>query len=246
MKAHSSSTSAKCLWNGGRRWEQKYSYILGIRRSELIHPAAVIIAYTTFAGRPSFSAEDPAAFMIAGTNDWIVPAEHMPARAAKMRKAGIPAECTILPGVEHGFGTGKGIHQAMRASEDSMNKLGVESLDLYLIHWPAVARWHDDWRKINRSSWKAFEELYRDGRIKAIGVSNFLAHHIKALIEDGDIKPMVNQIEYHPGFGQLESAEYCRRNGIVVEAWSPLGSGDVLKDGHKTCRSMILKYRIAI
>ena len=100
------------LWGGsaGARLSSNASYGEGgIRRSELIHPAAVIMAYTTFAGRPSFSAEDPAAFMIAGTNDWIVPAEHMPARAAKMRKAGIPVECTILPGVEHGFGTGKGM-----------------------------------------------------------------------------------------------------------------------------------------
>lgn len=100
------------LWGGsaGARLSSNASYGEGgIRRSEIIHPAAVIMAYTTFAGRPSFSAEDPAAFMIAGTNDWIVPAEHMPARAAKMRKAGIPVECTILPGVEHGFGTGKGM-----------------------------------------------------------------------------------------------------------------------------------------
>ncbi len=135
----------------------------------------------------------------------------------------------------------RGYDQTMRAFEDSMNKLGLEYLDLYLIHWPAVARWHDDWRKINRSTWKAFEELYRDGRIKAIGVSNFLAYHIEALIEDGDIKPMVNQIEYHPGFGQIESAEYCQRNGIIVEAWSPLGSGDVLKDA--TMKHLAEKYQ---
>lgn len=135
----------------------------------------------------------------------------------------------------------RGYDKAMKAFEDSMNKLGLEYLDLYLIHWPAVARWHDDWRKINRSTWKAFEELYHDGRIKAIGVSNFLAHHIRALIEDSDIKPMVNQIEYHPGFGQIESAEYCQKNGIIVEAWSPLGSGDVLKDA--TMKHLAEKYK---
>lgn len=119
----------------------------------------------------------------------------------------------------------------MKAFEVSLKKLGLEYLDLYLIHWPAVARWHDDWHKINRSIWRAFEELYREGRIKAIGVNNFLAHHVQALTEDSDIKPMVNQIEYHPGFGQVKSAEYCQANGIVVEAWSPLGSGGVLKNG---------------
>ncbi|MDE6590448.1 MAG: alpha/beta hydrolase, partial [Oscillospiraceae bacterium] len=100
------------LWGGsaGARISSNVSYGEGgIRRSELLHPAATIMSYTTFAGRPSFSANDPAGFMIAGTNDWIVPAEHMPARATKMQKAGIPVECIILPGVEHGFGTGKGM-----------------------------------------------------------------------------------------------------------------------------------------
>ena len=103
----------------------------------------------------------------------------------------------------------RGYDKAMKAFEVSLKKLGLEYLDLYLIHWPAVAR----------------------GRIKAIGVSNFLAHHVQALTEDSDIKPMVNQIEYHPGFGQVKSAEYCQANGIVVEAWSPLGSGGVLRNG---------------
>ena len=111
-----------------------------------------------------------------------------------------------------------------------MKKLGLEYLDLYLIHWPAVSRWRDDWWESNRSTWRAFEQLYREGRVKAIGVSNFLAHHVRALTEDSEIKPMVNQIEYHPGFGQVESASYCQANGIVVEAWSPLGSGNVLKN----------------
>lgn len=123
----------------------------------------------------------------------------------------------------------RGYDKAMKAFESSMKKLDLEYLDLYLIHWPAVSRWHDDWREINRSTWKTFEKLYVEGRIKAIGVSNFLAHHVRALTEDSDTKPMVNQIEYHPGFGQVKSAEYCQANNIVVEAWSPLGGG-VLKN----------------
>ena len=124
----------------------------------------------------------------------------------------------------------RGYDKTLRAFEESMKKLCLEYLDLYLIHWPAVSCWHDDWREINRSTWRAFEQLYREGRVKAIGVSNFLAHHVRALTEDSEIKPMVNQIEYHPGFGQVESASYCQANGIVVEAWSPLGSGNVLKN----------------
>lgn len=128
----------------------------------------------------------------------------------------------------------RGYDKTLRAFEESMKKLGLEYLDLYLIHWPAVSRWHDDWREINRSTWRAFEQLYREGRVKAIGVSNFLVHHVRALTEDSEIKPMVNQIEYHPGFGQVESASYCQANGIVVEAWSPLGSGNVLKNRELT------------
>lgn len=114
----------------------------------------------------------------------------------------------------------RGYDPTMRAFEFSMKQLGLEYLDLYMIHWPAVSKWHEDWREINLSTWKAFEKLYREGRIKSIGVSNFLAHHVQALIEDADIVPMVNQIEYHPGFGQVESAEFCQKNGIIVQAWS--------------------------
>lgn len=124
----------------------------------------------------------------------------------------------------------RGYDLAMKAFENSRRELGLEYLDLYMIHWPAVEKWHRDWREINRSTWKAFEKLYRDGRIRAIGVSNFLAHHIQALMEDGEIMPMVNQIEYHPGFGQVESADFCQKNGIIVQAWSPFGTGDVLKN----------------
>lgn len=117
---------------------------------------------------------------------------------------------------------------AMEAFEESMKKLGLSYLDLYMIHWPAVAKWHDDWRQINAGTWRALEQLYKEGRVKAIGVCNYLAHHLQALMEDTKIKPMVNQIEYHPGFGQTESAAFCQENGIVVEAWSPFGTGDVL------------------
>lgn len=124
----------------------------------------------------------------------------------------------------------RGYDKTMKAFDESMKKLKLDYLDLYLIHWPAVERWHNDWREINHSTWRAFEELYKQGRVKAIGVSNFLLHHVKALTEDSEIKPMVNQIEYHPGFGQVESAKYCQENDIVVEAWSPLGSGSVLQN----------------
>lgn len=77
--------------------------------------------------------------------------------------------------------------------------------------------------------WRAMTELYRAGRIKAIGVSNFKPHHLAALMK-ADVRPMVNQIEYHPGWMQQETVDFCKANGIVLEAWSPLGSGALLKE----------------
>ncbi len=126
--------------------------------------------------------------------------------------------------------TMRGYDKTMQAFEESMEKLGLEYLDLYMIHWPAVAKWHDDWRELNADTWRALEELYRSGRVKAIGMSNFLTHHLQALMEDTEITPMVNQIELHPGFGQFETMRFCLDNGIAVEAWSPFGRAAVLQN----------------
>lgn len=115
------------------------------------------------------------------------------------------------------------------AFERSINKLGLDYVDLYLIHWPASPAEYDDYNDINLDAWKAMSEIYKSGKIKAIGVSNFLPHHLEALMAC-EIKPMVNQIEFHPGYMQKETVEYCKNNGIIVEAWSPLGSGRVLSD----------------
>ena len=98
---------------------------------------------------------------------------------------------------------------------------------MYLIHWPASVNQFENWEEINISTWKAMMELYKEGRVKAIGVSNFMPHHLKALMET-DIIPMVDQIEFHPGWMQKETVKYCKENTIQVEAWSPLGNGRVL------------------
>ncbi len=127
------------------------------------------------------------------------------------------------------WNTERGYDKAMRAFEKTVNDLGVDYLDLYLLHWPAVKKQFDNWEEINLSSWKALTELYKDGRIKAIGVSNFYEHHLKALMET-EIQPMVNQIEFHPGFMQKDTFAYCEKNGILVEAWAPLGAGKVLEN----------------
>lgn len=126
------------------------------------------------------------------------------------------------------WNTHRSYNKVMGAFQQSLDKLGLDYIDLYMIHWPAVKKWHDDWREINHDAWRALEDLYKEGKVRAIGVSNFLKHHLEALIEDSEIKPMVNQIEYHPGFGQIESANFCMENDILVEAWSPFGTGDVL------------------
>lgn len=99
-----------------------------------------------------------------------------------------------------------------------------------MIHWPAVAKAVPNWEEVNADTWRGFEKLYKDGKIRAIGVSNFLPKHLESLIKNSTIKPMVDQIEFHPGYYQPEVVEYCKQQGIAVEAWSPLGTGRVLKD----------------
>ena len=118
---------------------------------------------------------------------------------------------------------------AFSAFERSLSKLGLDYVDLYLIHWPASPSQYENFDQINLETWRAMTELYKDGKIKSIGVSNFMPHHLEALMKT-DVVPMVNQIEFHPGFTQWETLEYCKKNGILVEGWSPLGSGRVLSD----------------
>lgn len=122
-----------------------------------------------------------------------------------------------------------GYDNTMRAFEASLKRLGLDYVDLYLIHWPVPVGHKHDYKELNKGSWKAFEELYHAGRIKAIGVSNFLVHHLKDLMETCEIKPMVNQIELHPEYPQEELAEFCKNNHILVEAWSPLMQGRIFK-----------------
>lgn len=111
----------------------------------------------------------------------------------------------------------QGYDEAIRAFEKSLAALGLEYIDLYLIHWPMPA--------YNKyvDTWKALEKLYRDGRIKAIGVSNFKPHHLEELMAHTEIVPTVNQIELHPRFTQGKTREFCAKHDIAVESWSPIG-----------------------
>ncbi|MCX5600372.1 aldo/keto reductase [Streptomyces phaeochromogenes] len=113
----------------------------------------------------------------------------------------------------------QGYDSTLRAFDASLEKLGLDYVDLYLIHWPMPAK--DKYI----DTYKAFEKLYADGRTKAIGVSNFLPEHLEKLIDATSVIPAVNQIELHPHLQQLASREYHAEQGIATEAWSPLGSG---------------------
>ena len=115
----------------------------------------------------------------------------------------------------------------MRAFDESLKKLGLDYVDLYLIHWPNPVMFRDRWQKANAETWKAMEELYKAGRTRAIGVSNFLPHHMDALAETAEIMPHVNQIRLCPGETRDETVEYCRARGMLLEAYSPLGTGRI-------------------
>lgn len=113
-----------------------------------------------------------------------------------------------------------GYESTIKAYETSLKKLGLDYLDLYLIHWPVEGKYKDAWR--------ALEYLYKQGRVKAIGVSNFQVHHLENLMKDAEIKPMINQIEFHPRLTQGKVRAFCKQNDIQVEAWSPLMVGKLL------------------
>ena len=126
------------------------------------------------------------------------------------------------------WNTNRSYSKAFKAFEKSMRNLDLEYIALYLIHWPANSKKYKNPSEINRETWKALEELYENGRVKAIGVSNFLPHHIEELKETAGILPMVNQIELHIGYMQEEVIDYNRDNRIVTEGYSPLGTGALL------------------
>ncbi|MEE1243756.1 aldo/keto reductase [Frisingicoccus sp.] len=123
----------------------------------------------------------------------------------------------------------RGYDKTMAAFEKTLSVMGLDYLDLYLIHWPAIPAQFEDWNDINLSTWKALTELYKAGKIKAIGTANFFPQHLESLMQT-EVQPMINQIEYHPGYTQDEVVKYCQANGIVVQGWSPLGNGAVLND----------------
>ena len=135
----------------------------------------------------------------------------------------------------------RGYEKTKAAFQKTLDDLGLEYLDLYLIHWPANRRqFGDAAADLNAQTWRAMEDLYLEGKIKSIGVSNFWPHHLEELMKTARIKPMVNQIEYHPGWMQHAVVSYCEVHNILVEAWSPLGRSNVLKN--ETVKAVAASY----
>lgn len=134
-----------------------------------------------------------------------------------IRESGIPREDIFL--TSKVWNADQGYSSTMAAFEESLEKLQTDYLDLYLIHWPKGER--------SKETWKAMEELYQKGRMKAIGVSNFLVHHLDDFLPHCKVMPAVNQVEFHPELIQPDLLVYCQKKGIQLEAWSPIMKGRV-------------------
>lgn len=126
------------------------------------------------------------------------------------------------------------------AIKKSLQLLGVSYIDLYLIHWPNPLKFRDCWAQKNAESWQAMEEAYAAGQIKAIGISNFYGRHITELMKTAKVAPMVNQIKLCPGQTQDALVDYCARAGMILEAYSPLGTGGIFSNAFM--RELAQKY----
>ncbi|EGR92430.1 MULTISPECIES: aldo/keto reductase [Streptococcus] len=144
-----------------------------------------------------------------------------------IRDSGIPRQKIFV--TTKLWNTNHSSDEARQAFEESMEKLGLDYLDLYLIHWPnpKPLRENDEWKTRNAEVWRAMEDLYQEGKIRAIGVSNFLPHHLDALLETARVIPAVNQVRLAPGVYQEEVVAYCKEKGILLEAWGPFGQGEL-------------------
>ena len=128
------------------------------------------------------------------------------------------------------WGSSRTYDGVMTAFEETLGQLKTPYLDLFLIHWPAAQGEPMIWQSQNAGTWRALEDLYDQGRVRAIGVSNFLPHHLVPLLARARIRPMVNQLELHPGYPQFAAVNFCFKHGIAVQAWSPLGRGGLLRN----------------
>lgn len=145
-----------------------------------------------------------------------------------MAKSGVKRQeifvTTKLNNPDHGY------ENTVKAIEVSLQKLGLSYIDLYLIHWPNPIMYRDNWKEADAGSWKAMEEAYHAGKLRALGLSNFWKHHIDLILEVATVKPVVNQIKLCPGISQDELVEYSRSKGLLIEAYSPMGTGGIFEN----------------
>ncbi|MFD2629891.1 aldo/keto reductase [Oceanobacillus kapialis] len=160
-----------------------------------------------------------------------------------IRESGIPRENLFI--TSKVWNDEQGYEETKQAFARSLEKLGLEYLDLYLIHWPV--------KDLYTETWRAMEELYHEGKVRAIGVSNFHQHHLEKLLAGANEKPVINQVEYHPHLAQVDLHAYCKEQNIQLEAWSPLKRGQLLNDPTlteigekygKTAAQIILRWDI--
>ena len=149
---------------------------------------------------------------------------------AGIKEAGISREDLFI--TSKVWNSDQGYETTLAAYEESLKKLELDYLDLYLVHWPVEGKYKDTWR--------ALETLYKEERVRAIGVSNFQIHHLKDVLAGAEMKPMINQVEYHPRLTQKELQSFCKEQGIQMEAWSPLMQGQLLDN--ETLQEIADKY----
>lgn len=130
----------------------------------------------------------------------------------------------------------QGYDSTLKAFDDSLDRLKMDYLDLYLVHWPVAGKYKD--------TWKALERLYREKRIRSIGVSNFMQHHLEELLKSAEIVPMVNQMEFHPFLVQQDLMDFCKTNHIQYEAWAPMMQGRIF--GMDSFQELAAKYHKSI
>jgi diketogulonate reductase-like aldo/keto reductase len=126
----------------------------------------------------------------------------------------------------------QGFETTLKSFDDSLKRLGLDYLDLFLVHWPVKGKYKETYR--------ALEKVYAEGKVRAIGVSNFQIHHLEDLLSEAKVVPAVNQVEFHPYLSQKELLRYCTEKGIQLEAWSPLGQGHLLE--HELLKGIASKY----
>lgn len=160
-----------------------------------------------------------------------------------IRESGIPREEIFV--TSKVWNDKQGYESTLKAYDESLEKLGLDYLDLYLIHWPVSGKFKDTWR--------AMEKINQEGKVRAIGVSNFHVHHLEELLEKGEVKPAINQIEFHPHLTQEAVFAFCKENHIQMQAWSPLKKGRIFDEPllvklaekyEKTAPQVILRWNL--